>query len=878
MTSQVAPNFDDREHARLWLAAQSLADALNRAARELGMTGSPVSTSLIQEAADYQQQLQSHAMRLASTIRLPADASLSWKRIDAEQQRLRQRQQARDILEQLVRLQHTSIDHFEPLIPIQQAASQRLQALNEETEGDWLDLEIADLSHYKHPLAAVLALVTQADDLQDDAWVELQDRVSQSYGPRLTTALIRGHICIAAVTETTPQQDATVDELITDSSAKSDNPVLPTEQGLSEVDSAPVGEDLIFDTPSPPEPRRWSIQPLLEVPPEDREQAPPPELQSGSLTLPTESLEERSETDIAPLPQVPTLVKPSTPLPPHAGGNATHDIAHAVMKLIREERFALAAHLVEAGDADLSAHCPVSAQLLRACALARHISYPSGDLAHQLDRDLRQLPPLPAKAYSADDEFGLGLIVRAACLPPAMLGASTAATTLLRSFPIEPGTSQLYNFCSRVAAYGERMQGFAAEMFQATADENSWRSDEAKLQRDLQQWWTLLPERTVTYTRSSPLYVHAHWTVMTRPVQQSPERLEHWLTWQNVLCQLDQLLRPLRLTGPVDRQRLKSDVLRLTNWLEAPTSLFEAKTPLNLTEHQQNIVREGLELAHRWLRLDAAAPQRARVLASQDQADLLEDLRQRIPAVLQELDLLTRTRPAKWLMTGAVACRHITEYLQRLCTGQQTLAVQEPTLHEVLRAVLLKVPNLELDGQWQPLLDLRDALPQLMDSVHQDELTWRDAVELQSQQGDHLATQRLLDLPVWDDAERPALRQLRSQRLEQCRQQAHQSLTELIEQMQAAADAQQITAQSCEEWTERADRLLISIPRTLTFGRLWSQIDVLRQSWQRVSSPEFTRPMFPHESSPSTRTLLVDETPDSPTTEASTSTASDWVF
>jgi|GEM_PF-4891958 len=857
---------DDPKFLRLSRACLSLAAALHGAARELSASGLPVPAALLQDALNVRQQVLQLAADSGSATPLRDAGELSWKRIVEQQERRLFRIRARQALLPVLQLQHIDQPEFAPLVACQHSATQLLRRMDEGATGDWLDVEIADIVHEKHPLLAVGRLAFERETLTDDVWAELQDRVAEIYGMQLATALVRGKI--VATSAATPVSPAKESPAVLDHQSPTISPDPNTAQ-------------LIFETPAPPPPRRWSIRPDVAI----------AEFLVAAQTDPVSSeiiepAQPAAEPEVAVLPDTKTVV--TAPLQPvsipqeqREVPRETDHIASSVMKLIREERYDLAVHLVQASEARFALNCPVSAQLLRACALARSISYPRGELATQFDRDLRQLPPLPPRTFEADDVFGVGLLVRAACLPAALLGASPAATTLLRSFPIEPGTSRLYNFCSRVAAFGERMQGFAAEMFQATADESSWRNEEARLLDDVNRWWEQLSSRSVGYTRASPLYVHAHWTVTTRPAQRQSEQLETWLTWQNVLTQIDLVIRPLRNPDRADRQRIKSDVLRLMNWLESPTSQSEPRTLLHLSELQQNIVREALELAHRWLRLEASAPQKARVLPSQAQAELLEDLRQRMPSVLLELEQLAVNRASGWINTGAVVCRHMTEYLQRLCAGQQTLALEEPPLNVVLNARMLKVPQLELDSQWQPTQELRDALPQLLDAVHQEEPTWRDAFELQSQQGDHLATLRLLELPVWTAEERQTLQQLRLQRLEQCRQKVHANLSELITQIQASVDARRMSAESSEEWTERADRLLVAIPRTISFQRLWSQIDALRTAWQRASTGESRRMEFISETGETTMRPLAH----APLTNGSTvspdaadSAPADWVF
>lgn len=48
----------------------------------------------------------------------------------------------------------------------------------------------------RHPLALFFQLVRQGDELADEAWTELLDRVSECYGRELSTAIARGRIAL----------------------------------------------------------------------------------------------------------------------------------------------------------------------------------------------------------------------------------------------------------------------------------------------------------------------------------------------------------------------------------------------------------------------------------------------------------------------------------------------------------------------------------------------------------------------------------------------------------------------------------------------------------------------------------------------------------
>jgi hypothetical protein len=484
---------------------------------------------------------------------------------------------------------------------------------------------------------------------------------------------------------------------------------------------------------------------------------------------------------------------------------------------------------------------------LRVAALSRALSYPRGEIAARLEDELQTLAWPLEEARDPEDRLGAGLMLRAACLPAALLGASPTATALLRRFEIEPGTSQLYNFCARVAAFGDRLQGFASELFQTPADGGSWQADDERLQAEVRDWLGGVATRAQAYTRTSPLFVHAHWTVLLRTAQRDAALLEEWAAWQETLATLSRLLQPVLTGQGGERNAVKQDVTKILGWLDASKEstnrgVTDYRTILSQHDRMRETLREGLEFAHRWLRLQSVAPQRAPALPSQAVEELRADLLDRAATVLVELQGLGRGHPSRWVMVGVVAVKGAVEYIRRLCGGQHTLPLREPAAHHVLQAGLLKVPELELDAQWGPQADPAELQRLLLDALNQEELSWRDAFELQSTQGDHLATARLLELPVWrDDDERGVLKQLRSQRLEACRRTIRDELSELMTQVHGAAEQRPELGPEVTEWLRRAEGVLVAIPRQQTFARLRMQVDHLRTAWGRLQAGETRR-------------------------------------
>ncbi len=843
---------------RLQERGDRLALALDRAAWHLGDSGQPPTTALLADLAEYTRELRSLTRDCETACgceSADSDRRLSLDDVLVHWKRHQDRQGVQVLLRRVLKLQHRDQADYAPLGTCQQSSRTLLEQLERTSAGDWLDVEVGELTAGTHPLVSVIRLVDDRDTLSDTAWDEHETRVSNVYGRGLATALARGKITSplppaaeppSALAAAEPKADdawnaaSSIDaaplastEAVAAASETSTQAAPETLNG-QRVDSD-VDDGLIFDTPTPP--------PRLSL------DVPGNAIISAAVAAPRGL--PPSNPKVSPLPA--PVPKPAEPT-----DEPTLDrVTSAVLKLIREERYEFAAHLLETcGDDVPNSRCPVSAALMRTTALSRQLCYPRGEVAARLEEELQTLAWPARDITETEDRLGVGLLLRAACLPAALLGASPTATAILRSFAIKAGTSQLYNFCSRVAAFGDRLQGFAAELFQTSADSQGWQQEDERLRRDVNEWVISAPSRAIEYARSSPLFVHAHWTITTRTAQRDPQLIDEWARWQETLLTAHRLLRPIRDGNAGERNFVKQEVTRIMGLLEASR---ETSPRLNsdfrsaIVEHEpmRDTLRDALEFAHRWLRLQSAAPQRSPTLPSQAVEELRSDLLDRADQVLVELHDLARSHSGRWVNVGALACRSAVEFIQRLCAGRQTLPLQEPEIQHVLNGVLLKVPDLELDVRWKSIADDQETQRRLLDHARQAESTWRDAFDLQCAQADHLATLRLLELPVWrDDDERGVLKQLRSQRLEACRRSLREELSELMTQVHAAQDQSSELEREAAEWLRRAEALLVAIPRQQTFSRMRMQVDGLRASWTRLQAGEVRRSPVVDQSQP----------------------------
>lgn len=179
-----------------------LGTRLSLAAGELKTTGTPPSQKLLEELTAYCRdfaQLRDRGLELAK-----ASPGASTKEITSliELENLLKantfstdniHQQALTILERVGAIAHQDTPNFPPLQSIQAKAQELKQAISNSAPGQ-VHPEAKLLIEGNHPVAALLTLVEQQEDLDDDQWLALEEKVGASFGKKLVVAISRGKI------------------------------------------------------------------------------------------------------------------------------------------------------------------------------------------------------------------------------------------------------------------------------------------------------------------------------------------------------------------------------------------------------------------------------------------------------------------------------------------------------------------------------------------------------------------------------------------------------------------------------------------------------------------------------------------------------------
>ena len=171
-----------------------LTAALSESITRLRTCGASPSSDVLDIASRYRRQYWETRQQLShergAALAGPTDSLEEWE----QAMRLAQRQQqATDLLDDAEAWQVRGVDGPGPLSKVRDDVANLRHRLCDDP-----DQALNDLFDGRHPLAAVQTLIQHGENLPDDEWTELLDRVSVGYGRELATAISRGKVLIRA--------------------------------------------------------------------------------------------------------------------------------------------------------------------------------------------------------------------------------------------------------------------------------------------------------------------------------------------------------------------------------------------------------------------------------------------------------------------------------------------------------------------------------------------------------------------------------------------------------------------------------------------------------------------------------------------------------
>ncbi|TAD80726.1 MAG: hypothetical protein EA001_00120 [Oscillatoriales cyanobacterium] len=196
----------------------SLGTRLSLAAGELSNLGTPPSASLLEEASRYQQtfeRLRNRALGLAKEAGLAAGAVpanlVSVRELEAFVRSLMPvgspetvQQQALSLVDRVLAIRYNGSSDAQAALTDCHNQARQVRGLIATSSAMNLPQVAISLVKGNHPLCALLSLVDEADRLDDDRWVQLEDTVARSFGRSLAVAASRRKLQIGGSSIASP--------------------------------------------------------------------------------------------------------------------------------------------------------------------------------------------------------------------------------------------------------------------------------------------------------------------------------------------------------------------------------------------------------------------------------------------------------------------------------------------------------------------------------------------------------------------------------------------------------------------------------------------------------------------------------------------------
>ncbi|MEW4528218.1 hypothetical protein [Maioricimonas sp. JC845] len=726
---------------RLRTDAAELADALDAAAEQLDADGRCPEIGLVTRLADWEERLN-ELTREIQAFGSVHDGELEsgvWSIDQLEHASRKQTllSRAGDLNSRVQAVRHVDEPEFAPLVAARSEASQWLDTLSSRN-ADAIAAEVETLSVSPPAWLSLLRLIEQADTLSDDEWSRLDEAVTETYGRTLAIAAARGKLTSQPVAEETrPDPERLV----------VDRPIFPVAPSDDPAPARPAEElfssDNVFADDGDANPETDSGRIRLTGRSPSVETATPQRIPKGHFE------------------DVPAAIVESAIAAMDASGDAQRrEIDHLVVRLVLEERTGLAYHLALGNENDASVeHIP--AWLLRAWSVSPHVVFPQGRLAADLTRSLSQYRPGDDDSPTED---AIQFLVCACALRAALIAPSTRAAAILRSMPMRPGFSNLYNYCVRIATYGEQLGGVLPHAFKKETGTVNHDRRLADLQAEVTRWHQKFIAGRLEYEVAEQLFMRGHWSVRQTAARREPERVYRWMRWQAAQRAIDAIVAPL-MQGQWEQLAESRRLLKALRESELlPGGNRRSQDPegdrqiASLLQDVRSFVQQATSAA---------------ALMGRDQGPVLlpaiDEIRsevcERHESVLRELNDAMAIASAEVLQMGLACLVRAVTQVRDLVDPATAAPEREPDLRHLLQGELLKVPTLMLDADWEPQCSATVLEEEILRSLTGPQPDWRMAFQLHCDQGNHSATQKLLSLDVWTESEHTELTAVRRELL-----------------------------------------------------------------------------------------------------------------
>lgn len=535
-----------------------------------------------------------------------------------------------------------------------------------------------------------------------------------------------------------------------------------------------------------------------------------------------------------------------------AGQERYRLISNLIWRLSLEGRLGIACHLARCLErrSDVEVQY-IPSTLLHALCLAPHVQFPQGETAHRLVEDFSRLRFMQGPRNDAEWAVAWQLLLTAAALRPALLAPPCGAAAVLHNMRMIEGLSRLYNYTHRVAIFADAGRPLDVNTFKRARSEQAWETELEQFLAEVDAWCGQTAVRRVRYAATTHCFLRSHWSVSRGSSSTETHTRTLWRIWQSTMDVLHTMLEPVRQNRVEERERVRAEADRLSDPAEIDRLTSGAQigrqagiaVEAGARENLRLIIAEATGLARRWLRIHDTPPERRTPTVPRHAEELLEERRSvqlrdevvsRQDAVLKELKAVSERYTSLPIVTAIACCCRVVEQIRRLFDPDEPVATQESDPRLLFNSELLRIPSLSLNDAWEPEVSANELENDILQLLTRGAPDWKAAFDARCDEGDHEATRRLLELPVWiEPGQHAQLSALREQKLDICRRKLLRDVEQTRTRVSEAFQRGLIEDRDREDFDTGIDAVESSSLAAQRFAAWHRRLSEIRESLER---------------------------------------------
>jgi len=751
---------------------KNLAERLDAAASRLREPGEPFPTDLEWQTSSLRLRFEKLAAEVLSRTgihetdrkKTPASLAECSQLLKSFESSLAQSivDELRELVDTVLKIRHIDSRDFPPLLECQAHAKEVRKLLSQQSVPRDLNQE-QRTEGFKH----LVEMIRSHDSIPDERWMELEEFIEKVFSRPLRVAVSRGKLVIPTEDKRTIEKPG--EEVVTGPVEK--EPIIapsaePLSSGSSPSQHKKTRKKSRHDSGAHVQPAAPAGTAAPEVEIEANIQAEDSmEPVAEQVETANDQVELLGDSGIVSKEAQPADQKGESAFPSQAAVTAEHaktesletglntvELASRIQSRLPELAPELLNELIwcliAEGHPELACHLAVARnrlypdlqseilpEMIKAVIVGRRVGFPAGELSQEIQSLLENFRG-QEKAGRKDVDVATRLMWAASAVRASLFAPHTGAGHILAmARPDCGGGHHLADLCKGIADLSEMGKPFNPMELVRTMDSSSWETLEQNIRRQASDWFRQAPNRTIKYAPATKVW-------------------RSWLERDGIIFNL---LQPVIDPSQKQTEALRTLLQEFINegCVQREISLAEkriGRSRFNPIEGPalaklKDWFWEARQIAQQWLDHQQLKPG-GKPDFHQQQVDRLHRLFDQFGAgALQELRALIEPSTSLRMRAGAQCMLAVLEELCQMINAADIFRVQEPSLHELVNAELLKIKSLRLNDQLEAEDHDLNLIEKIISFISENDWDWKTAFQERCHTGNHhLATRIIVHL------------------------------------------------------------------------------------------------------------------------------------